>query len=85
LSTVGDALGGVGALVGAFSDPRLKTNVQKIGTTADGHNLYSWDWNEEGTRLAGDQPTIGVMADEVPDDYVIKHESGYLMVDYGRL
>ena len=47
--------------------------------------MYSWDWNEKGKALAGDQPTIGVMAHEADSDAVSLHESGYLMVDYSKV
>lgn len=65
------------------SDARLKTNVEKIGEH-DGINIYRWEWNDEAKAMGIDDPTIGVMAHEVPDEYVVEKD-GYLMVDYGRL
>lgn len=64
-----------------FSDRRLKTNIQRIGTHNLGIGLYSWDyvWGEPG---------VGVMADEVEKvrpDAVLTHSSGYKMVNYGAL
>lgn len=71
--------------IGAFvSDARLKTNVQKIGRTSHGVNLYSWDWTEEGAEIAGSQPTIGVIAQEVPWA-TFEGSDGYLRVDYTRV
>ena len=72
-----------GAMTGAsigkmFSDRRLKRNVERIGTTPGGYPWYRFEylWGEPGE---------GVMADEVPPDWVIQHPSGYAMVDYGEV
>lgn len=64
-----------------FSDRRLKRNIKKIGEFENGLNIYSYDyvWGE---------PSVGVMADEVEKvfpDAVIIHNSGYKMVDYGKV
>jgi len=74
-------LGGAmsGASLGAsFSDRRLKRNIERIGTTPAGYPWYRFEylWGEPGE---------GVMADEVPSDWVVQHPSGYAMVDYGRV
>ena len=68
-----------------MSDARLKTNIQKIGKLRSGQNLYSWDWNDEGKRIAGNQPTVGVMAHETDPSHVTVGPHGYLMVDYSGL
>lgn len=60
-----------------FSDRRLKTNIERIGQTDQGHNLYRWDWKSGGSG-------VGVMADEVPDK-VLMHPTGFLMVDYSEI
>lgn len=70
-----------GAAMNYFSDRRLKTDIEKIGTRPDGLNVYSYTyvWGE---------PAIGVMADEVKRVYphaVTRHESGFDMVNYGAL
>ena len=68
-----------GALLGAlFSDRRLKTNIKYKGKTPGGNKWYSFDyvWGESSE---------GVMSDEVDPSVVIKHESGYDMVDYSRI
>lgn len=68
------------APVGTFSDRRLKSNVERIGTHASGLPVYSYE-------IFG-RREIGVMADEamkVKPDAVSRHASGFLMVDYGRL
>lgn len=70
------------------SDPRLKENVVPLGDVK-GIPFYSWDWNEEGEKIAdASQPTIGVMADELKaiyPDLVTRGDDGYLRVDYAAL
>jgi len=80
-----------GAQAGATymaSDRRLKTNVTPIGERS-GVNIYSWDWTDEGKRIASpDQPTVGVMADELMETHphlVHRASDGYLRVNYGGL
>jgi hypothetical protein len=50
---------GAAASAGAFSDRRLKTNIQRVGTRKDGLGLYEYTLKTTGERQ------IGVMADEV--------------------
>ncbi len=74
-------------LAASASDSRLKENVRYIGKK-DGHNVYEWDWTEEGTRIAGDQPTYGVIAQEaakIAPEAVSRGMDGYLRVNYGEL
>ena len=74
MSLAGTAAGGF------FSDRRLKSNIERIGTHPVGIGIYEYD-------IFGHR-TIGVMADElaqVMPDAVHQHGSGYLYVDYGRL
>ena len=66
-----------GASAMSFSDIRLKRNVKRIGSY-NGHNIYMWDWIWGGK-------SSGVMAHEMPREYVARHSSGYFMVDYGRI
>lgn len=75
---------GSGIAAGIMSDIRLKTNIRRIGSTAGGTAIYRWDWNDEGARIAGDQPTVGVIAQEVPWA-AFEGPDGYLRVDYGRV
>lgn len=68
-SPVATSGGGVGNLVTSVlntlgggsssggSDIRLKENIEKTGTVK-GINLYTWDWNEEGQRIVGDQKPL---------------------------
>jgi len=84
----GAGLGGMGGVdVSAFSDKRLKKNINKIGTLGQ-YNLYSWEWNGKGKEIAGDTPTIGVIAQEVMEispELVSTDSSGYMMVDYNKI
>jgi hypothetical protein len=63
-----------------FSDRRLKSNIERIGTHWSGIGIYEYD-------IFGNHQ-IGVMADEVElvmPKAVIEHSSGYKMVNYGAL
>lgn len=74
------ALGGLfGAGLSLFSDARLKTNIQRIGATDAGQPIYSYQY------IWGGPTHIGVMAQESPADAVSVHESGFMMVDYGKV
>jgi len=77
----------IGSLITAgatLSDERLKTNIRRVGETPAGRNVYQWDWTDEGKRLAGDQGTLGVIAQENPD-LSFTGPDGFEMVDYARL
>lgn len=79
LQAVGSLAAGVGALA-AFSDRRLKRNVERIATLKSGIGLYEYD--------IGDRHERGVMADEVErvnPHAVLTHPSGYKMVKYREL
>jgi hypothetical protein len=84
---IGDILGGEKPWW-LESDVSLKTNIEPVGKLSNGINLYTWDWNEEGKRVAGDAPTYGVIAQEVQEvapEAVTRGDHGYLMVNYSRL
>ena len=85
---VSNAAQTVAALMGLFSDKRLKDNITLIGQSKKGHNIYTWTWNKLAKKLNINSPTIGVLAQEVMatnPDAVTKHDSGYYMVNYGAL
>lgn len=73
----------------SLSDERLKENIVKVGSLDSGLNLYTWDWTNEALSLGADpNMTKGVLAQEVfttRPEAVQTHESGYYMVDYGKL
>jgi len=85
LGQVGQAATGAALLL--QSDERLKTNIVKIGETEIGTNLYKWDWTEEGKLRAGNQITMGVIAQELletqPDAVILV--DGFYRVDYSRV
>jgi hypothetical protein len=63
-----------------FSDPRLKSNVVRVGTHRLGIGVYEYD-------IFGNRER-GVMADEVEavmPEAVALHPSGYKMVNYGMI
>ena len=75
-------LGTAGGLAGAklFSDRRLKSNIERIGTHPLGLSIYEYD-------IFG-KHTVGFMADEVEafmPAAVSIDSSGYKMVNYGML
>ena len=75
-------LGTAGGLAGKayFSDRRLKSNIERIGTHPIGLPIYEYD-------IFGERQ-IGFMADEVEafmPAAVSVHPSGFKMVDYGML
>ena len=85
---VGEGAAAIGTLMGLFSDKKLKENIKPIGKSANGHNLYTWDWNEKAKGLGIDSPTTGVLAQEVMKympEAVFKDTSGYYKVNYGVL
>ena len=73
-------MSGLGSAAGmmAFSDRRLKRNIERTGETPAGVPWYRFEyiWGEKSQ---------GVMADEAPEDAVSIHPSGYAMVDYSRI
>jgi hypothetical protein len=63
-----------------FSDRRLKSNIVQVGTHPLGIGIYEYD-------IFGNRER-GVMADEVAKvmpDAIVPHESGFMMVNYGKL
>ena len=64
-----------------YSDARLKTNVRKLGTRADGLGVYEFNY------VWGGPKQIGLMAQEVQPLYpdAVTERGGYLMVNYGKV
>lgn len=77
--------GSLGKTLGKMlSDPRLKTDVVKLGEMEDGLGIYEWTyiWENE------DERNVGVMADEVAElrPWALGPEvDGFMTVDYGAL
>ena len=78
--TMGD-LASTAGLLAAFSDRKLKSNIERIGTHPLGIGIYKY--------LIFGNKAIGVMSDEVrkvmPEAVSVHKESGYDMVDYGMI
>lgn len=75
----GTSLAGLGLM--AFSDERLKENIEPIGKSDNGTRLYSYNYIDDPT------PRVGPMAQEVAEthpDAVAMDPSGYLKVDYRK-
>ncbi|MCP9888684.1 tail fiber domain-containing protein [Cyanobium sp. ATX 6A2] len=70
------------------SDRRIKTGVIRIDQHPIGIGLYLFDYLPEYRETCGYGRQFGVIAQEVEQVMpaaVIKHPSGYKMVDYGML
>ncbi len=84
-AAAGGLLGGLTNIAGAaipfaFSDIRLKSNIERVGTHPVGVGIYEYDIFDRRER--------GVIAQELMDvrpDLVAKHHTGYLMVNYEKL
>lgn len=68
------------ALVGAlpFSDERLKEDIEKVGETDGGTNIYKYRY--KGSPMM----QMGVMAQENPEA-AVKDPSGFYRVDYSKV
>ena len=80
-------IGTVAGLIAAFSDIRLKDNVQKVADV-DGIGLYSWTWKDKApvANIAGEK-SFGVIAQEIEKTHpqYIGERDGYMTVDYAGL
>ena len=66
-------------ITGTSSDRRLKENIELVGKSSSGINVYQWNYKSyPGKRYQG------VMADEVPNASVVMPD-GYLAVDYSKV
>ena len=81
-------MGDIGSLVQAgsylFSDKRLKENIDKVGKTPGGNNVYEYNYKGDPDK----QRMRGVMAQELmkkQPDAVAKTPSGYMAVDYSKV
>lgn len=74
-------LGKVGGAAITASDRRLKEHIKRLGTLANGLNLYRWTWRHNG------KSSIGCMADEVAKvlPAAVHKIGGIFMVDYGMV
>jgi hypothetical protein len=79
-------LGGAGIM--AFSDIRMKENIQQVYWLPNGLPVYTYEYKPEFKDIAGHGKFVGVMAQEaelVQPEAVITNADGYKMVNYGVL
>jgi len=76
----GSAMQGLGSAIG--SDRRLKKNINLIGKSPKGLNIYSFEYINKDY---GSGVYQGVMSDEIPREAVSVDFDGYDMVDYNML
>lgn len=77
-ATNGGLFGLLGTGLSLFSDPRLKMNIRRVGTTDSGTPIYTYQY------IWGGPVQMGVMATDVPEAAEID-PSGYLRVDYAKV
>ena len=63
------------------SDRRLKKNINKIGESPSGLNIYSFEFKDS---RYGEGLFQGVMSDEIPRE-AVSNINGYDHVDYSKL
>lgn len=78
----GGGSGGPYSVSGVPSDRRLKKNIKLIGISPSGINIYNFKYKN---NKFGKGVFQGVMSDEIPENAVIKHSSGYDKVDYSKI
>jgi hypothetical protein len=86
-SPVADLIGGAMGMF-SFSDERLKEDLKFIDEDGKGNRWYTWSWNKQAKLLGIEQPTFGVIAQEVQKynpAAVMEGPQGFLMVNYGEL
>ena len=67
--------------LGQVSDIRLKENIELVGNSPSGVNIYEFDYKDKNY---GNGRYRGVMAQEVPKSS-FRGSNGYLRVDYSNL
>ena len=79
--------GGIGSLVGtaamaAVSDRKMKKNINLIGQSPSGLNIYNFEYINS---KHGDGMYQGVLSDEIPSNAIIDSGNGYDMVNYSMI
>ena len=78
----------IASTIFSFSDIRLKENVMKISDVQPGVGWYTWTWNDTAKAMGVNDPTEGVIAQElikVDPSAVLMGEDGYYRVDYSKV
>lgn len=86
-NTMGAISSGVGKaleLGAMFSDKCLKENLVKLATV-NGFNIYKFEFKQDTGLNLPKGKQIGVIAQEVPEEYREKQENGYYTVNYSKL
>jgi len=80
-SQVVGIVSGVGSIKESFSDIKLKENVQKVGTSPQGYNIYEFNYKGSDTRFRG------AMAQDVikKNPMAVGIDQNYLTVDYSKI
>ena len=65
-----------------FSDRRLKHDIVFVKKSNSGINIYNFQYKD---NKFGKGVYQGVMSDEIPSEAILKHSSGYDMVDYSKI
>jgi len=65
-----------------LSDRRLKKNIELIGQSPSGINIYNFEYKNP---IHGEGLYQGVMSDDIPQKAVINTGMGYDMVDYSQI
>ncbi len=81
-------LAGAAGTAASLSDIRLKTEIKRVGELENGIPVYRWKWTKKGKEIAGEQGTLGVLAQEILNimpEAVSVGSDGYYRVDYGRV
>ncbi len=79
---------GVGTIMAAGSDVRLKKDIEYLGKHEKGFGVYKWNWNDDAKAMGVNDRTVGVIAQELIDyvpEAVSVHPKGYLQVNYNLL
>jgi len=81
-SFMNSLLGAVGTAAGlAMSDKNIKENIDLVGVSDSGINIYEFDYKDKSN---GEGRYRGVMAQEVPEASIMGAK-GHLLVDYSKV
>ena len=64
---------------GQYSDVELKENIELVGKSQMGYNIYNWNWKDP--EKYGHGTYQGVIAQEMPIE-IVGQKRGYLTVNY---
>ena len=79
---IASAVGQVAGSIITGSDRKLKKDINLIGESPSGLNIYSFKYIN--TKF-GEGTYQGVMSDEIPSYAIIQSPDGYDMVDYSKI